>query len=296
MRVTNKMIFDTAKLQTAAARDRLVDAQQKVTTGQRVNHPGDDPAAAAAIVSHSMSVQRFETIDRVVSAAVAEADLADGTLQGVSTLLARARQLAIQLGNDTYSADERAGAAVEIRGISRQIAQAMNAEVGGRYLFGGNVDRTEPFDQLGTYLGDTSVRQVEAAPGLLQNSSIRADVALKGVGGGVDVFATLEALATALGNNDGTAVRASIAGVVTSGDQIASALIQTGVMLDGFLGAQSIGVVAKESAQKSLASVAEIDIFEAASEMAKAQQSLEAALTVSAKSFNMSLLDFLPRG
>lgn len=296
MRVTNKMIFDAAQLQTAAARDKLVDAQQKVTTGRRVNHPGDDPAAAGAIVTHTMSVQRLDTIDQVVSRAVGEVEMADGALQGVSSLLARVRQLAVQLGNDTYSAQERVGAAVEIRSISRQIGQAMNIQVGGRYVFGGNIDRTAPFDSAGNYVGDTAVRQIEVAPGLLQNASVRADVALKGVGGGVDVFASIEALALALDNNDGGSVRASLDSIVTSGDQVASALIQTGTILDGFLSAQSIGGVAKESAQKALASVSEIDIFDAASELAKAQQSLEAALAVSAKSFNMSLLDYLPRG
>jgi hypothetical protein len=45
--------------------------------------------------------------------------------------------------------------------------------------------------------------------------------------------------------------------------------------------------------QKVLASESEVDVFEAASELAMAQQALEAALAVSAKSFSVSLLDYL---
>ena len=44
----------------------------------------------------------------------------------------------------------------------------MNTQEAGRYLFGGNIDRTPPFDAAGTYAGDTGVRQVEVAPGLLR--------------------------------------------------------------------------------------------------------------------------------
>jgi flagellar hook-associated protein 3 FlgL len=295
MRVTNQMIFEAARLQTAAARDNMVDAQQKVSTGQRVVHPGDDPAAASAIISHSMSVQRFDTINRAVSSASGEAELADSALQGVSVLLARARELAVQLGNDSYSGSERAGGAQEINDIFSQVVALMNTQEGGRYLFAGNVDRTQAFDSLGGYVGDTAVRQVEVAPGLLQNASLRADVALKGVGGGVDAFASLTALSTALSANDGNAVRASIDNLVKSGDQVATALTQNGGILDGFRSAQNIGSVAKDSAQKLLASAGEVDMFDAASNLTKAQQSLEASLAVAAKSFNLSLLDFLPR-
>jgi flagellar hook-associated protein 3 FlgL len=294
MRVTTSMMFESAQLQTAAARDRAFDAQQKVVTGVRVVHPGDDPVAAGIMVSYKMSIDRLGTIDQTVGNANGELQVADGALQSVSDLLARAHELTVQLGNDTYSATERSNGATEIRGISAQIAQLMNTQVAGRYIFGGNVDRSPPFDSTGAYLGDTATRQIEAAPGLMENSSIRADQALKGVGGGVDVFGALSSIATALSNNDGTSVRASLANLTTGGDQVASALTQAGVMMDGFHGAQTVGGLAKDSATKVLASETEVDVFDAASQMAAAQQSLEATLTATAKSFQLSLLKFLP--
>ena len=72
--------------------------------------------------------------------------------------------------------------------LSQQIVQLMNTQVAGRYIFGGTKDSAPPFDASGNYVGDGNVRQIEIAPGLLQASSIRADVALKGTGGGIDVF------------------------------------------------------------------------------------------------------------
>jgi flagellar hook-associated protein 3 FlgL len=293
MRVTNRMIFDAAQAQTASARERVEEASRRVADGQRVVHPGDDPAAAGIIVSHRVALGRYEAIDRAVARASEEAQVADGAMQGVSTLVARARELGTQLGNDSYSASERASGAQEIRSISGQIVQLMNTTVAGRYIFGGNVDRTPPFDAAGNYSGDTVTRQVEVAPGLLENASVRADQALKGVGGGVDVFAALDALANALASNDGASVRGSLTALGSSGDQVATALTNLGGIMSSFDSARSIGAVAKDSVQKVLASESEVDIFEAATQLAAAQQTLEASLALAAKSFNVSLLDYL---
>jgi flagellar hook-associated protein 3 FlgL len=282
MRVTSQRIFELAKAQTMAARQRVV-------------HPGDDPAAAGIIIANRAAINRYDTIDGAVARASEETQVADGALQSVSTLLQRARELATQLGNDTYSATERAAGALEIDSIKGQIVQLMNTTVAGRYIFGGNVDRTPPFDAAGNYAGDTAVRQVEVAPGLLQNASVRADQIINGTGGGVDVFATLTSLSVALNGNDGANIRGSIAGLVSGGDQVASGLTQTGGTLAAFDSARSIGGVAKDSVQKILSSESEVDIYAAASELSAAQSALEATLAVSAKTFGVSLLDYLPR-
>ena len=293
MRITDRMTFSQAQTQMMAARNRALDAQNQVTTGMRVVQPGDDPAAAGLIVSQNIALQRLDTIDKATSTATGEVQVADGALQSVATLLQRAQQLAVQLGNDTYSASERAAGAQEVTGISGQIAQLMNTQVAGRYIFGGNVDNAPPFDATGAYTGDTAVRQIEIAPGLLQNASIRADQTIKGVGGGVDVFASLSALSSALAANDGAGIRNAVATVSQSNDQVASALTATGGILAAFDSAQQIGSVAKDSAQKVLSAQSEADIFQATSNLALAQQSLQASLAVTAKSFSVSLLDFL---
>lgn len=290
MRVTTNMIFENAQGRIAVARQRVQEASDQVSTGKRVVHPGDGAGAAGLM---TVALERLEIIERASSRASSEAQLVDGTLQGVSSLLARARELTVQLGNDTYSTAERAGGAQEIRDISSQLVQLMNTSVAGRYVFGGNVDRTPPFDATGAYSGDTAVRQVEVAPGLLANASVRADQMMKGVGGGVDVFAALASLANSLSANDGAAVRASLSSIEAAGDQVATSLTQVGGFLNAFESSRTVGEVAQQSLREMLANETEIDPFEAISKLSQAQHGLEAALSVSAKSFSTSLLDFL---
>src|SRR4029077_5196886 len=137
-------------------------------------------------------------------------DAADSALQSLTDVLARARELAVQVGNDRYSAAARRGAATQVHGPMQREVALMNTNVDGRYIFGGNKDQTAPFDAAGNYSGDTAVRQVEVAPGVLEDSSVRADVTVRGAGGGVDLFATLQSLSTALRTNTGDAIRGSL--------------------------------------------------------------------------------------
>ena len=69
MRVTERMIFESAQVQVAASRDQLQQAQAQVSTGLRVVQPGDDPAAAGLIVSYTAAVQRHDSINQTAGRA-----------------------------------------------------------------------------------------------------------------------------------------------------------------------------------------------------------------------------------
>ena len=49
MRVTDRLVFERSSRNLGAGRSALDAALGAVSTGRRVNHPGDDPAAAGAI-------------------------------------------------------------------------------------------------------------------------------------------------------------------------------------------------------------------------------------------------------
>ena len=293
MRVTDRMMFDAATLNAAKSRDRAQSAMEEVSTGMRVVHPGDDPAVAAAMVRGQQTVDRLNAINQNASRATDEVDAADASLQGLSNVLARARELAVQMGNDTYSAADRAGAATEIDGLVRQAVTLMNRDVNGRYIFGGDKDRTPPFDVAGNYTGDTAVRQVEVAPGVLEDSSVRADVAVKGVGGGVDLFATLQSLSTALTTNNGDAIRGSLTNLDAVTTQVTSTLSKVGSMGDAFTTAQTLAQTTRDATIKSVAAQSETDMIESSSKLALANNALNATLTAAAQSFRFSLVDKL---
>ena len=293
MRVTERMIFQGASTRTARASERAAEATEQMSSGMRVVHPGDDPLAAGSIVTTRLDLTRLKSLEDSAERAADELGTADGALDNVSTALARARELAVQLGNDTYNATQRSAAVDEVKSLQKTIIAAMNTEVAGRYIFGGFKDGAPPFDASGAYLGDDGVRKLQVAPGVTQDTSVRADVALKGANGGTDVLASLDALATALASNDVTGVRAALDPLDAGINQVSNARASVGAAMSGLdaaaFGARALSV----SQQGTLSDLEEVDTIEAASRLAFSQRALDAALTASAQSFRLTLLDKL---
>jgi flagellar hook-associated protein 3 FlgL len=293
MRVTDRMVYDSATLNAAKSRDRAQSAMEEVSTGMRVTHPGDDPAVAAAMVRGRQVVDRLDAINQNAGRAGDEVSAADDALQNVANVLSRARELTVQMGNDSYSASDRAGAATEVDALLRQAVTLMNRDVNGRYIFGGDQDHTPPFDAAGNYTGDTAVRMAEVAPGVLEDASVRADVAVKGVGGGVDLFTTLQSLSTALTTNNGDAIRGALTSLDSVTTQVTNTLSKVGTMGDAFATAQTLATSTRDATIKTVSTQSEADIFESSSKLALANHALDATLTAAAQSFRLNLMDKL---
>jgi flagellar hook-associated protein 3 FlgL len=293
MRVTDKALFEAGRTNIMLARSRSDEAMQEASSGRRVVHPGDDSAAAGLIIGHKMAVARNEAIGAAVGRAADELDAADGALSSVSDLLSRARQLAVQLSNDTYNAQDRAAAAVEVEALRGQAVAAMNVRSGQRYLFGGFLDGSPPFDAAGNYSGDTNTRSLEVSPGVFQSVSLRGDVAMKGANGGVDIFDTLNALSTALNNNDAAAIRATLEPLDQGTSQVSVVRSQGGGISTLLTVAGTAARTNKDTEDKQRAALEDADIVDSATKLAFAEQALNAAMSAAVKSFNLSLVDKL---
>lgn len=293
MRVTENMIFQTTIAQTERSRETLEQAQSEVSSGTRVQHPGDDPVAAALSVGHTVDKARFTAVGQDAQRAADELNAADTALSGVGTVANRALQIATQFGNDTYNASDRATAAVEVDGLFQQTVGLLNTQYGGRYIFGGFKDSTAPFDANGAYQGDPGVRTVEIAPGLYQTASIDANTIIKGGSGGVDLMKTLSDLSAALKSNNGDAIRASVDNINSAISQVAVGRTQAGMAQDAFQSAVTTAQTAASDETVKLGKLLDADILDASTRLASAQYALNATLTAAAKTMSLSLVDKL---
>jgi len=224
---------------------------------------------------------------------VQELEAADTALAAMGDVLSRARELATQLANPTYNASQRSAAAQEVRGLVQSLLAQANVKFNNRFLFGGDKDGSAPFDANGNYLGDTAVRQIEIAPGIFQDVSVRADVALKGAGGGVDVLSEVEALAVALETNDVAGVQATLTGLEAGVSQVGSARVQSGTIVNVLESVGAAAMATTTSLAAARSKIQDTDLVDAGTRMALAQRSLEATLQSSAQSFRLTLLSYL---
>jgi flagellar hook-associated protein 3 FlgL len=299
MRVTDQMMFDLAARSSGQARSRVEHGMAETSSGLRVNHPGDDPAAAGLLVQSRFLQQRFTAIADAADTASSELTVADAAAGSISNELIRAREIAMQLVNPTYSAQQRVTAAAEVDQIFTAVVSQLNTQAGDRYLFGGNLDDSAPFDSTGSYLGDTAVRKAEIAPGVYAAASVRADAAIRGTDPftgavtGVDVMASLQLLSQSLRSNSVTGIRSSLDSLYLGLGQVAELRGQIGNAQNAMETAVATNQAAQGDEKLRSAALGDADFIQSTTSLAEAQQALEASLAASAQGLRFTLLDYL---
>lgn len=293
MRVSDTYMFDLANSRLMRSRAESTIASDRVSSGKRVEAPWDDSAAAGLITRFAQDRSRQDAMMTAADRASEELGVVDGAFDQVLTSLTRASELAVQLSNDTYSAADRQNASAEVQQLFQSVLGQINMRYGDRYVFGGMRDNAPPFDPAGTYLGDANTRRVEIAPGILQDASVRADIAFKGAGGGVDVLTAISSFATALTTNDTTGIRTAIRALADGTQQITASRSRAGAMMNVFDLASSTARINRDSATEGRSKLEDVDIIEASTRFAAAEQALQASMSASAKSFKLTLLDVL---
>ena len=293
MRVSEQAIFSLANQRIMRARSDETQAGDQVSSGKRIEHPWDAAGDAGMVVRQQQEAGRQDGIYNAASKASDELHAVDGAMDQITTSLTRAKELAVQLANDTYNATDRAGGAAEVQQLVSAVISQLNMSFGDRYVFGGMQDGKPPFDAAGNYLGDGNVRKVEIAPGVMQDASTKADVALKGAGGGLDVLKSLQNFVTALNTNDATGVRTAVGELDTGITQVTKERSRVGAMMNVFDVASSMAKQNRDAASDGQGKLEDVDIFEASTRFAATQRALEASMSAAAQQFKLTLLDKL---
>jgi flagellar hook-associated protein 3 FlgL len=276
MRITEARMVEVAAQNMAKARNAVADAAGPAQTGVRVTRPSDDPAAWATGRRADARQRISEARGSAIGAAqdhLAETELAFGT---IGSLLARAKELAVQAASETYNADDRAHIAVEIRALQQAALAAANARSSdGEFVLGGSLGAVAPFSSTGAYVGDGYQRQLEIADGGAQAITIAGDRLTAAAG--VDVLSTLDALATALETNTLAGVQAGVGEIDMAIRQVSLARSQIGGLASALDQADAtrrdLELVLAEIEQRAIGA----DPIEAATRLTQAANALETA-------------------
>lgn len=169
MRISTSQIFTQGLNAMLSQQDALAKTQQQISTGQRLASPSDDPVAAVQILS-------FERESNVLNQYIANGNsvknklsIEEGVLNGVTNVLQRIRELAVQGLNDTNSASDRADIAQEVLQLNDELlALANTQDASGNYLFSGYSTDTQPYESIGaSYAGDDGQRNIQVGPNVL---------------------------------------------------------------------------------------------------------------------------------
>ncbi len=289
MRVTNNMRQTQVLRDLQAGLAKLADAQQQVSTGKRFTRPSEDPVAASRVMRADRSLRGITQYRRNSTAVRVRVDAEEATLNQLTDLLSRAKELGISQGSDTATAATRTETAAELDRILEQVVALGNTKVGSEYLFGGGQTAAPPFQADGTYLGDDTGRQAELAEGYVIDTNHTGRQLLQTSG----VVASLSALRDALRAGTGSGVTATISGVDAAFDQVQVLLAETGAR------SRQLDTVAENltASESTLTTAQEADqgitVEEAATRMVSVQTALQAALSSTSQVISMSLVNYL---
>ena len=146
MRVSTEQ-FSTQSFSAINKNQRgIVELQEQLTTGKRVNKPSDDPAALAQIHGLNQSIETLGQYEKNGDYARSQLERQETQLTSAVELTQRARELAIQFSNGTYNQADRENASVEVAQLTNQLANLMNTTNGeGELMFAGGVKADQAF-------------------------------------------------------------------------------------------------------------------------------------------------------
>lgn len=146
MRITSANAFDASVDQLQKRQETLSQAQQKLSSGKRVERASDDPIAAARAERALGIMSRSDATQRALDASRNSMTLTEGALGDAGDLLQQIREALVQAGNGSYGDQERANLAQKMSVLRNQLFTVANRSDGaGNYLFGGQAASQPPF-------------------------------------------------------------------------------------------------------------------------------------------------------
>jgi flagellar hook-associated protein 3 FlgL len=286
MRVTDGMRHSDSLRSLQRLNSRYADASSRALTGRRVDLPSSDPAAAAELVRNRAAQERNEVGKQAASFARADLESAEGALAEAGDVFQRAHELAMQGANGSLGADQRRDLAIEVGHLKVQLVALANTKGTNGYLFGGTQVSTVPFADSGAFAGDDNQRLVDLGMGAPMAASVSGARAFT-ASGGRDVFADLDALQTALTNNDQAGVSATLTNLESSRKQVMAVQADAGLKLERLSTTESVMDRVSLALAKQDEEIGGADPYEAYSDMVQLGQSLEQAVAVTKRMLDL---------
>ncbi|MDH0865179.1 flagellar hook-associated protein FlgL [Mitsuaria sp. GD03876] len=146
MRLSTANMFDASIATLQRRQQEMQDAQQRLTSGKRVEKASDDPTGAARAERARTSIGQVDASQRALDASRNSMTLAESALGDANELMQQIRETLVAAGNASYSDPERQGLANKIQGLRDQLLSIANRGDGaGGFLFSGQGTSGVPF-------------------------------------------------------------------------------------------------------------------------------------------------------
>ncbi len=147
MRVSTNQFHNQGIDSIQKHQSEILDIQEKMSTGKRINRPSDDPVGMNQVHNLKKTISQIETFKKNGDYAKSQLGLEETQIQTVVDGVQRARELTIQMMNDSYNPENRKETAAEVGQLIDYLRNVMNSKNPEKELLfaGNNVNASAAF-------------------------------------------------------------------------------------------------------------------------------------------------------
>jgi len=303
VRTTQRLLIDRVLNDLARQQRRILGLQEQLSTGRKVNRPSDNSLATRRAVSAQSEISRNEQYLTNISTARPGLSETEATVMTSVDIIQRARELTLQGATGTNSQLQREQIAIEVDQLIESLLAGANRVSNERYIFGGTVTKTAPFEAARdangriagvNYLGNNQTFSIEIQDGITVAANEPGSTVFTAAGaGGADIFQTLIDIRENLLAGDPGALATRLDELSNAQDQLLISLARLGSVQNRIervdVNLQDINLRLLEV----LADNIDADFAETIVELNAQTNALQASLDASARVIQPSLLNFL---
>ncbi len=288
--------------------------ENQLGTGDLVNQPSDNPAAASQILSLNAAITRARQYSTNAQDGVGWLSVGTSTLNPVLGALQQARQAVLSLSGNALSGQQAAvsGIAAQIGSDRQQIIGLANTKYNGQAIFAGTSQVQVAYDQNGNYLGNTAPPPGSPDPGVPTRTvaaGVEIPVAVTGdqifgtnngntsPGAPIDLLSSQGILATLQSDISGghlsTAETTDLKTLDAAISQVESQAAVMGANYQRMQGFAQQATDTKTALEQQLSSLDAVNVAKVTTQLTATQQSYQEALWATAQIQQQSLVQFL---
>ncbi|MHC1760379.1 MAG: flagellar hook-associated protein FlgL [Negativicutes bacterium] len=147
MRITNSMMTQSVIRNINDNMERLSEAQEKASTGVKIQQASEDPIAATNTLKYRSYLAKIEQYQANAADATSWMEVTEDTLSELTDVVQQIRDLTSQAASDILEDSELAAIEAEVTELKASALDLLNTQYGGRYIFGGYSTAETPYEE-----------------------------------------------------------------------------------------------------------------------------------------------------
>lgn len=303
MRISSSTITSMTSSSMSNAYNNYMKILSKISSNKNFTKMSENPLDASKVLKLNDQLAQLNQFQSNIQAAINEMNMAYDTLGEVTNKVSEINSLVVQAANSTTTSDSAKAIAADIKEKVLSIKDMMNTKYLDNYIFSGTFTQDAPYvqDEDGniTYQGSSKEagdRNLTIAPNTTFAYNMTGEEVFGSDDDVNDFFRQMSELDTLLNADelDYDKIREKLSVLEKTTKNISSMQGVISAKVTKLTSTQSINEDTITSLTEKKAGIEELDIIEAAGDLAAAQQALQASYLVGSSTLgSVSLLDYL---